>query len=112
MSHIAPESKVGIYTKDAVDGDLTKRLLEALEERRAQLRDFKELFEQVNIVKIAEEVQNMNTAAAFVKWTFDKTIKEVEHIIEDEKKTKHDSISKKIEQLIESKSDFKSFLAT
>lgn len=31
VSHIPSNSKVGIFTKDATDGDLTKKLLEGLQ---------------------------------------------------------------------------------
>lgn len=64
------------------------------------------------MTKLKEEVENLNTAAEFVKWTFQSTISEIEGIIESNKKAKHEAIAKKIESVLDSKNEFKKFLST
>jgi hypothetical protein len=52
----------------------------------------KELMDKVNMTKIKPEIDNLRTAANFLKWTFDNVVGEVEDIIEIEKQMKHEAI--------------------
>ena len=61
----------------------------------------KEFIDKVNITKIAPEVDNLLVASRFVKWTFDNIVKEVEDIIDAEKKIKHSQIQAKVERMVE-----------
>ena len=55
----------------------------------------------MNMTKIEAEIQNLKTAANFVKWTFENVVREVEDIIEIEKQVKHEAIQKKVEGYLE-----------
>jgi nucleosome binding factor SPN SPT16 subunit len=61
----------------------------------------KELMDKVNMTKIKPEIDNLRTAANFLKWTFDNVVGEVEDIIEIEKQMKHEAIQKKVEGMLE-----------
>jgi nucleosome binding factor SPN SPT16 subunit len=52
----------------------------------------------------------MRIAAKFVKWTFDNLVNEIEDIIEIEKQVKHETISKKVENMIEDEKKLEKFL--
>ena len=65
---------------------------------------------KVHSVKTTFELQNLGRSAKFVSWTFKKIIKELEDIIDEEKKIKHSQIQKKIEGLLEDKKALKAFL--
>lgn len=56
---------------------------------KVEMRDF---IEKVHMTKIDPEIENMNIAARFVKWTFENIINEVEDIIDAEKEIKHTQI--------------------
>jgi len=45
----------------------------------------KDFMDRMNMNKIEAEIQNLKTAANFVKWTFENVVREVEDIIEIEK---------------------------
>ena len=64
------------------------------------------------MTKIQEEVENLRMAAAFVKWTFENTVNEVEDIIEVEKRVKHEAISKKVEAMLEDEKKIKKFISS
>lgn len=38
--------------------------------------------DKTNMIKIEPEIENLRTAAKFVKWTFDNVVNEIEDIIE------------------------------
>jgi len=61
----------------------------------------KEFMDKVNMVKIQPEIDNLQTAANFVKWTFDNVVNEVEDIIEIEKQVKHENIQRKAEGMLD-----------
>lgn len=44
--------------------------------------EMKEFMEKVHMVKIEPELENIQVAAKFVKWTFDNIVNEVEDIID------------------------------
>jgi prophage DNA circulation protein len=48
------------------------------------------MLDKANMVKIDAEIENLKTAARFVKWTFENLVNEVEDIIEIDKKVKHE----------------------
>jgi hypothetical protein len=54
--------------------------------------EMKDFIDKVHMTKIGPEVDNLNVAAAFVKWTFANVINEVEDIIDAEKEIKHSQI--------------------
>lgn len=45
----------------------------------------KEFMDKVNMTKIESEIKNLQTAANFIKWTYDNLVGEIEDIIEVEK---------------------------
>jgi nucleosome binding factor SPN SPT16 subunit len=84
--------------------------LKALDERNVTKVDMKEFIDKVNITKIAPEVDNLFVASRFVKWTFDNIVKEVEDIIDAEKKIKHSQIQAKVERMVEKPEMISKFL--
>lgn len=72
--------------------------------------DMKDFMVKVHQVKIEAEIKNMKVAAAFVGWTFNQLINEVENIIDSEKMVKHSAIQKKIENYLEKDDKMKDFL--
>jgi len=78
-------AKIGVYLKDQVDSDLTEQVLKAVDSKGMQKVEMKELVDKVNMTKIEPEIKNLQTAANFVKWTFDNLVGEIEDIIEVEK---------------------------
>lgn len=66
--------------------------------------------DKVNKIKIQPEINNLRTAAKFVKWTFDNVVNEVEDIIEIEKQVKHEAISKKVENMLEDEKKLDKFI--
>ena len=84
--------------------------MKALDERNVTKVDMKEFIDKVNITKIAPEVDNLLVASRFVKWTFDNIVKEVEDIIDAEKKIKHSQIQAKVERMVEKPEMISKFL--
>ncbi len=70
----------------------------------------KEFMDKVSMVKIAPEIDNMKTAAKFMKWTFDNIVNEIEDIIETDKSIKHSQISNKVERMLEKPEVIEKFL--
>lgn len=93
--------KVAVYLKDQSDGDLTESTLKRVESAGFVKSEMKELMDKVHMVKIQPELENMKIASAFVKWTFDNIVNEVEDIIDAEKKIKHSQIQNKVERMAE-----------
>lgn len=94
-------AKIGIFLKDQEDGDLTQHVLKAVDDKKFQKVDMKDFMDRMNMNKIEAEIQNLKTAANFVKWTFENVVREVEDIIEIEKQVKHEAIQKKVEGYLE-----------
>lgn len=84
--------KVGIFTQDQNDGDLTEVTRRQLEKGGASFVDMKDFVDTANIVKTATEIKNLKTASDFTDWTFRKIVGEVETILENDKVTKHSAI--------------------
>lgn len=61
----------------------------------------KDFMDKVNTTKIEPEIKNLQTAANFVKWTYDNLVGEIEDIIEVEKSIKHEAIQKKVEGFLD-----------
>lgn len=89
LSNIKGGSKVAIYQKDALDGDVTEQTLKALSREGINQVEMKDFMEKVHMTKIEPELENLDIGGRFVKWTFDNIIKEVEDIIDAEKEIKH-----------------------
>ena len=85
-----PSGKVAVFQKDKPDGEATEQVLGAVASRG--LVEMKDFMDKVHMTKIGPEVDNLNVAAAFVKWTFANVINEVEDIIDAEKEIKHSQI--------------------
>jgi len=64
-------------------------------------QELKDFIDKVNMVKIPIEIENMKVAAKFVKWTYNNIVNEIEDIIEVERQVKHETISKKVENMLE-----------
>jgi nucleosome binding factor SPN SPT16 subunit len=110
LSQVKAGGKVAIYQKDATDGDLTEKTLKGLAAAGLSRGEMKELTDKVHLVKIESEIENMKTAAKFIKWTFDNIVNEIEDIVEVEKKIKHSQISTKVEKMLEREDTIKKFL--
>ena len=82
-------SSVATWTKDKEDGDLTKQTLTTLAIKGAKIVDLKEFADQMNQIKTVTELKNLKVAAAFIQWTFQKVVTEVEDIIDSDKPVKH-----------------------
>ena len=78
-------AKIGLFQKDKVDGDITKKALEYLKDRGHVLVELKDFMDIVNEIKIEREVDNLKTASKFTQFTFSKVVNEVEDIIDGEK---------------------------
>lgn len=102
-------SKVGIFTQDKDDGDLTEVTKRQIQKAGASFVDMKDFVDSANNVKTASELKNLKTSAAFTDWTFKKIISEVETILENDKTTKHSTIQKKIEGCLDDDEQMKSF---
>lgn len=111
LSHIkAKPAKVGLYLKDQEDGDLSRQLLKAVDVKGFQKVEMKEFMDKVNMTKIQPEIENLKTASAFVKWTFDNVVGEIEDIIEIDQTQKHEFIQRKVENMLEDKKKVAKFL--
>lgn len=102
-----PGGKVAVFLKDKPDGEATEQVLAAVGPRG--LVDMKDFMDKVHMTKIGPEVDNLNVAGAFVKWTFANVINEVEDIIDAEKEIKHSQIQSKVEKMLERPEQFKKF---
>ena len=83
---------VATWVKDKPDGDLTTATLTTLDIKGVKTVDLKDFMDQTNQVKTASELKNLKVAGAFTEWTFNKIVKEVEDIIEEDKQVKHSII--------------------
>lgn len=84
--------KVGIFSEDKDDGDLTEVSKSKLQKRGAIFVDMKDFVEKANIVKTLTELKNLKTSSEFTEWTFNKIIEEVESVFEYNKQVKHSHI--------------------
>ena len=73
-------------------------------------QELKDFIDKVNMVKIPIEIENMKVAAKFVKWTYNNIVNEIEDIIEVERQVKHETISKKVENMLEDQKKLDKFL--
>jgi hypothetical protein len=92
LAKLESNSKVGLFLKDKEDGDLTKSVFRIMEEKNIVKDEMKDFMDRVHAVKIKEEINNVQVAAKFAKWTFENLINAVEDIIENEQQHKHNSI--------------------
>ena len=102
-------TKVGIFTQDKDDGDLTEVTKSKLQKAEAVIVDMKDFVDTANNTKTASELNNLKTSAAFTDWTFKRIVNEVETILENDKLTKHSAIQKKIEGCLNEDEQLKSF---
>ena len=89
LSNVKEGSKVALFQKDESDGELTDLTLQALAAKDTHRVEMKDFLDKVNMTKIEPEVENLDIATRFVKWTFDNVVNEVEDIIDAEKEIKH-----------------------
>jgi nucleosome binding factor SPN SPT16 subunit len=111
LAHVKEGAKVAIFQKDAIDGDVTEQTLKAVGARNLQRVDMKDFMDRVNMLKIAPELENLEVAGRFVKWTFENIVNEVEDIIDAEKEIKHTQIQGKVERMAEKADQVSKFLA-
>ena len=93
----ADVKKVANFQKDRMDGDLSQKVFDGLNQRGATLVELSDFFQDVQKVKLDCELSSMQMAANFTEWTFKRIVNEIEEIIEEDKKVKHASIQSKIE---------------
>jgi Xaa-Pro aminopeptidase len=84
LAKLESDAKVGLFLKDKEDGDLTKSVYKIMEEKSMVKEELKDFMDRVHAVKIKEEINNVQVAAKFAKWTFENLINAVEDIIENE----------------------------
>lgn len=104
MAELPPECfdhQAATWLQDKPDGELTKLSIEAFKKKGTSFVDMKEFHDLVNLKKTKHEQQNIQIAAKFTQWTFERVIEEVENIIEDKKSVKHSQIQKKIESCLD-----------
>lgn len=112
FSHLDKDArKVALFQKDQSDGEFTDATLNQLRDRNLGRAEMKTFMEAVNMVKIESEVENLQVAARFVKWTFDNVVNEIEDIIDAERKIKHTQIQGKVEKMAEKPETMAKFLA-
>jgi nucleosome binding factor SPN SPT16 subunit len=105
-------AKIAYYQKDQSDGELTDAVLNySIRDKGMGKSEMKEFMEKVHMQKIRAELDNMEVAAKFVKWTFDNIVNEVEDIIDAEKKIKHSQIQGKVEKMAEKPETIQKFLS-
>lgn len=102
--------KVGIFTGDKDDGDLTEVSKSKLRKNGATFVEMKDFIESANITKTPSELNNLKVSSEFTNWTFKKIIDEVESVFEYNKTVKHSNIQKKIESYLEDETMMTSFL--
>jgi len=102
-------AKIGLFLKDQEDGDLTAKVLKTIDEKGFVKTEMKDFMDSVSMVKLKLEIDSTKMACNFLDWNFKNIIGEVEYIIDEEKKVKHSSISKKIEGMQENSSSFNKF---
>jgi nucleosome binding factor SPN SPT16 subunit len=84
LAKLEAKAIVGLFLKDKEDGDLTKSVFKIMEEKTIVKEDMKDFMDRVHAVKIKEEINNVQIASKFAKWTFENLINAVEDIIENE----------------------------
>ena len=102
--------RVGIFTEDKNDGDLTEVSKSKLQKNGANFVEMKDFIETANITKTTSELNNLKISSEFTDWTFRKIIDEVESVFEYNKTVKHSHIQKNIESCLEDETMMTSFL--
>lgn len=101
-SNVPSKGKIGIFQKnEQEDGDLSKTLVERINENNYQLVEMAEIMNKVNRVKIAPEIANIRIASHFTEWSFKKLIRDLEDCIENDVKIKHRKLSSTVERLLD-----------
>ena len=103
--------KIAMFQKnEEEDGDLTKTLIQRVKHNEFELSEMKIFMDQVNKVKIEEELVNIKVAANFTEWSFKKLISDLENCIDTDAAVKHRKISQNIEKLLYDQSKLQSFM--
>ncbi|KAF0682668.1 Aste57867_25227 [Aphanomyces stellatus] len=108
MQTDSAKKRLGVLSKETPEGDLVQLFLKEIDAAGFEKIDIAKGIECALRVKAPEELENIRWAAALTKKVFSsKFVEDMESIIDEDKKIKHDALSADIEGVFEDPSKIK-----